>query len=113
MIMARPERLSSTSRTKWVSTARRARRAKASASTPTGKVPTCTTRLPKWKTLPPAHGRPPSVAIEGGRPEMHRSMAEMEAVAASPWQAAFVSDIAGEIGGIDLGLKSDKVVVAE
>src|SRR4029453_6356617 len=50
---------------------------------------------------------------DGESPDMHDAIAEMKTVATSPWQAAFVGDVAGEIGGIDLSLKSDKIVMAE
>ncbi len=44
---------------------------------------------------------------------LHDAIAEMKAVAAGPRQAAFVGDVAREIGGIDLGLKTDEIVVAQ
>ncbi len=64
--------------------ARRANRAKASVSTPTGNVA-----------------------------DVHDAIAEMEAVAAAPRQAAFVRNVAREVGGIDLGLKTDEIIVTQ
>jgi len=43
----------------------------------------------------------------------HHTIAKVEAIAACPRQPALVGDVAREIGGIDLGLKSDQIVVAQ
>ena len=45
--------------------------------------------------------------------DAYDAIAEVKAVAARPWQAALVGDVAGEIRRIDFGLETDQVVMAE
>ena len=47
------------------------------------------------------------------RPNMHNAIAEVEAIAVRPGQSAFVGDVTGEIGGVDLGLEADQIIVTE
>ena len=84
MIMARPDRLPSTSRTKR-GLDRAARQARESF------------RLHPDRECADANN----------------AIAEVKAVAARPWQAAFIGDVAGKIRRIDFGLEADQVVVAE
>src|SRR5262245_49954521 len=50
---------------------------------------------------------------DGESPHTSDAITEIKPLAVPPRQAAFVGDVAREIGGIDLGLKSDEIVVAE
>src|SRR5262245_37184198 len=47
------------------------------------------------------------------RADVDDAITEMEAVAAGPWQAALVGDVAGKIRRIDLGLEPNEVVMAK
>ena len=44
---------------------------------------------------------------------MDGAISELKAVAAPPRKPAFIGDVAGEVRGVDFGLKPDQIVVAQ
>ena len=84
MIMARPDRLSSTSRTN-----------------------SDFDRAPRQ----PREGF--GLDADRKHADAHDTLADREAVARNRRQVGFVVEITGEIGGVDFGLEADQVVLAE